>query len=396
MKSARVIGAGLSGLTTAWHLADRGFAVTVIDPAAGPGGLIQTRQTAHGLIETAANAFVWSDPVAGWFQRLDLTPVFARDESKRRYIYRDGRPRRWPLSIRESAGLAGRLGAAAVSRGLGARERETVAEWGDRVLGSDARQWVLEPAMQGIYAAPASALSARAIFSGRSRGRRRMAAPTGGMGEFTSRLHERLVGRGVRFHFDTRVAAIEPCVPTALCTGAPAAARLLEAHAPGPAARIGAVRVAPLVTVTLFFHRHPADVRGFGVLFPAAAGIGALGVLFNADIFDGRGRFRSETWIIGERGVGSTNQTDTTLLQLLADDRARLTGRREPPLASHLTRWPSAIPVYDETILDVKASLASLPPWIALAGNYMGRIGVAALLDQAEEAAARLHAYAHC
>ena len=223
-----------------------------------------------------------------------------------------------------------------------------------------------------------------------------MAAPTGGMGEFTSRLHERLVGRGVRFHFDTRVAAIEPCVPTALCTGAPAAARLLEAHAPGPAARIGAVRVAPLVTVTLFFHRHPADVRGFGVLFPAAAGIGALGVLFNADIFDGRGGFRSETWIIGDRGVGITNWTDTTLLQSLADDRARLTGRREPPVASHLTRWPSAIPVYDETILDVKASLASLPPWIALAGNYMGRIGVAALLDQAEEAAARLHAYAHC
>ena len=109
MKEAQVIGSGLSGLATAWHLADYGFTVTVSDAAAGPGGLIQTRQSPHGLVETAANAFVWTDTVAEWFDRLDLAPVTARDESKRRYIYRDGRPRRWPLSVRESAGLAARL-----------------------------------------------------------------------------------------------------------------------------------------------------------------------------------------------------------------------------------------------------------------------------------------------
>ena len=32
----------LSGLAAAWHLADRGFAVTVIDRASRPGGLINT------------------------------------------------------------------------------------------------------------------------------------------------------------------------------------------------------------------------------------------------------------------------------------------------------------------------------------------------------------------
>jgi oxygen-dependent protoporphyrinogen oxidase len=390
MKEAHVIGCGLSGLATAWHLTDHGFAVTVSDAATGPGGLIQTRQTPHGLVETAANAFVWTDTVAEWFDRLDLAPVFARDESNRRYIYRDGRPRRWPLSIGESAGLAARLGAATVSRALGARDRETMAAWGDRVLGNAARQWLLEPAIQGIYATPAAALSARAIFSGRRRGRRRMVAPRAGMGEFATRAYARLVKRGVRFQFNTPVERLDAARPTVICTTAPAASRLLAPHAPDLAARIGEVRVAPLVSVTNFYNPHATDVRGFGVLFPEAAGIRALGVLFNADVFEGRGRFRSETWIVGDRGANLTARPEAALHHLLAEDRAGLTGRREEPIASHVTRWPAAVPVYDEAIVAVTASLAGLPSWIALSGNYLGRIGVAALLDQAADAAARI------
>jgi oxygen-dependent protoporphyrinogen oxidase len=392
MRPARVIGAGIAGLTTAWHLADGGFTVTVFDAAAGPGGLIQTRQSAYGPIETAANAFVWSDTVAGWFSRLDLEPVFARSESKRRYIYRDGRPRRWPLSIGESAILAGRFGIAAASRRVGARERETVAEWGDRVLGPAARQWLLEPAMQGIYASEASALSARAIFSGRRRGARLLAAPSGGMGEFVSRLCERLVDRGVQLSFGARVETIEPQIPTAICTGAHAASLLLAEHVPDLSARIRAVPVAPLATVTMFFAPHPRDLRGFGVLFPEPTGIHALGVLFNTDIFERRGHFRSETWIVGDRRAGITTWTDVALQKALTADREHLTGRRDEPLAVHITRWSAAVPVYNEAILDVKAGLALLPPWLALAGNYVGRIGVAALLDQGAEAAQRLNA----
>ena len=74
MTPAHVIGAGISGLAAAWHLADRGCEVTVFDRAPAPGGLIHTHHTPHGLVETAANAFVWDDVVAGWFERLDLTP----------------------------------------------------------------------------------------------------------------------------------------------------------------------------------------------------------------------------------------------------------------------------------------------------------------------------------
>ena len=78
MKPAHVIGAGLSGLAAAWHLADRGFAVTVID--AGPAARRPDPDTVrppHGLVETAANAFVW-DEVGG--------RVVSAPRSQRRYF----------------------------------------------------------------------------------------------------------------------------------------------------------------------------------------------------------------------------------------------------------------------------------------------------------------------
>jgi len=390
MKPARVIGAGLSGLVAAWHLAERDHAVTVIEQSSQPGGLIQTRQTEHGLVETGANAFVWDETVAAWFQRLDLTPKFPLASSKRRYIFRSGRARRWPLTVAESVGLAARFGTKYLTRATTAGEHETMEVWGRRVVGPAATRWLLEPAMQGIYASPLGALSARAIFDGRRRGSRRLVAPEGGMGQFTTRLYERLRDRGVRFEFNTSAGSIDAGVATVVSTPAPAAARLVSTHAPEMARAITAVRLAALATVTMFFEPHPADIRGFGILFPSGAGINALGVLYNADIFCGRSVWRSETWLVGDRDQGITSWDDDRLRQLLAADRRRLTGRDATPLSTYITRWPEAIPIYDQAIRGLAPALASLPPWLALAGNYLGRIGVAALLEQAAAAAERV------
>jgi protoporphyrinogen oxidase len=140
----------------------------------------------------------------------------------------------------------------------------------------------------------------------------------------------------------------------------------------------------------MFFAPHPDDVRGFGVLFPARSGVAALGVLFNADIFDRRSAMRSETWIVGDRNRGLTTLSDDGLLDVLANDRYVLTARHAAPLSYAITRWPQAIPVYDQAVADLENLIDTLPSSVGLAGNYLGRIGVAALLSIAETAVNRV------
>ena len=388
MKSSLVVGAGLSGLAAAWALADLGGSVHIVEADAEPGGLIHTRRLPEGLVETAANAFVWTERVAAIASAIGVELVGARRESRRRYIFRDGRARRWPLHAGESAAMAARLGAAWITRGTRARDDETVESWGHRALGRAGTAWLLSPALQGIYGSTADRLSAQAVFGSRRKGRRRMVAPRGGMGEFVERLADRLRARGVTIECGARIDTLEPGVPTVVAVPAPEAARLLANVAPGFAAAAGAIDLAALATLTAFYRPSPGDVRGFGVLFPRQSGIHALGVLFNAEIFPDRSALRSETWIFG--GDLASRGSDAEIFAAQGRDRQALAGPYVAPISFLLTRQPRAVPVYSQTILTTAREAATLPKWLSVAGNYLGIIGVAGLIDVAGAAAAKI------
>src|SRR6185503_19508085 len=225
------------------------------DAGAGPGGLIHTMATPHGPVETAAQAFVRSPRVDAFFTALDLKLCLPLPTSRRRYIFRDGRARRWPLTPLETASTIARFAAASMTRRTAARDGETVDAWGRRVLGVAATERLVGPALHGIYASPAEELSARAIGASRPKGRRQSVAPAGGMGQFMERLHAALLKRGVTFRFNAAMVAetIHPARRTVVATGATAAATLLAPHAPAFAASAARVRVAPVSTVTAFF-----------------------------------------------------------------------------------------------------------------------------------------------
>ena len=388
-----VIGAGLSGLATAWYLAEAGVRVRVIEAASRPGGLIQTIQSPHGVVETAARGFIWNDRTGAMFAAMGLVPSFARDASKRRYIFRDGRPQRWPLTAFETAGAAARFSRAWIGRQVRPRPTESVATWGARVIGPSATTWLLAPALQGIYASAPSELSAAALFGRKRSPRGKLGAPAHGMGELIQRLHERLRARGVSFEFGCMAdsSVLEATGKIVISTPAPAAAKLVERHAPALAAAIARIRMVSIVVATSFYEPHEEDLRGFGVLFPRAAGVRALGTLFNAEIFEGRSRLRSETWMYGDLDLSSLPATERDTLAAIAADRRVLTGRSAPPVACHVTAHRHALPVYDSAVLDAQAAAAELPPNVAIAGNFLGRLGVSALLDGAWEAAQRVN-----
>jgi len=165
---------------------------------------------------------------------------------------------------------------------------------------------------------------------------------------------------------------------------ASAAAEYLAEIAPDVAARLAGVEMLSLLTVTCFFDQAAARLKGFGCLFPRDQGFRARGVLFNTSIFEGRGPAHAETWIFGGALDGNiVTLNDDEISETVLNDRERFYGSADAPLAVHVTRWPGVLPHYSVELERTLASLPLPPPNVALVGNYLGRIGLAKILERA-------------
>src|SRR6266849_6419378 len=114
METITVVGAGFSGLATAYFLTKQGFRVRIFEKSARAGGLLQTIQTPHGLVETAANGLLNSARLEAMCGDIGVPLMPTRRDGRKRFIYR-GRPRQVPLTIADMAMLAFRLATHATS-----------------------------------------------------------------------------------------------------------------------------------------------------------------------------------------------------------------------------------------------------------------------------------------
>ncbi len=392
MQTVKVVGAGFSGLVTAYYLVKHGFKVSVIEKCSRPGGLIQTVQTENGLVETAANGILNSAKLESIAAEIGVPLQATRCEGRKRFIFR-GRPRQLPLTPLDVLNLAFHLARNAAS--FRPRQFETIAEWGRRVIGKGATDNLLAPALGGIYAGDRDRLSASLIFGtaklpdhlrtnrpehGKLRG---TVAPPRGMQQLIDGLYEYLKGNGVEFLFN-HLERAEANELTVVCLSAQAASEFLAEVASEVAQALRRIEMLSLVTTTCFFAPDAAKLKGFGCLFPRNAGFRARGVLFNDCIFEGRGPARSETWIFGGAlDPDVLRLDDQQFAELITHEREKFYGRNDAPLAVHVTRRPSALPHYSIELEQILSTLPAPPTHITLAGNYLGRIGLAKLIERA-------------
>src|SRR5437870_5121048 len=291
MPTIKVVGAGFSGLTTAYFLVKRGFKVKILEKTCRAGGLIETIQTDYGLVEKAANGILNSAKLEAIVADIGVPLQSTRREGRKRFIFR-GRPRQLPLRTSEVLKVGARVVANATN--LKPRPLESIAGWGQRIAGSGATDYLLTPVLGGIYAGDPMRLSASLIFGkttlpnhlrtnrpakGKMHG---TVAPPRGMQQLTDALREWLEQSGAEFVFNRDLNAEgNSDGPMAVCLAANATAEYLSRIAPEVSEQLRGIEMLSLVTVTSFYGDEAARVNGFGCLFPRDQGFRARGVLFN-------------------------------------------------------------------------------------------------------------------
>lgn len=223
-----VLGAGVIGVTTAWHLLNAGFEVSIVDRQAGAG--LETTYANGGQI-SISHPEPWSSPSAPWIALRALgcedSPLrfgFGLDAARWRWLagfLHECLPARHRRNTHAIASLAAHSGACL--RGL--RER-TGLEYAQQTRGilhvlhterelEQARARIVTLAQHGIPASLCSAAECAALDPALDHLSRRLAgglfAPDDESGDaqlFTRALAEHVAQAGGRFHYDTRVTRI--------------------------------------------------------------------------------------------------------------------------------------------------------------------------------------------
>ncbi len=334
-----VLGAGITGLTAAWHLQRAGLTPVVFEKGARVGGAIGAVRSDGWLHELGPNSLLeGAASVADFIDAAGLRErrLYASDEAQQRYIVRGGRLVAMPasppaflttglFSWRAKLGLLGELW-----RPRGPHDREeSVAEFVLRRLGREFLDYAINPFVGGVYAGDPARLSVRhgfpklyalerehgSLLRGSFKRRNTSGGPKGRIFSFPHGLEElpetlaASLGAAVRRRHEVRTVSRQGAdwriefesagerqsetfasVVCALPADALAALRLEDAGPTGALQVLRDIVHPPVASVLLGYRRtdirHPLD--GFGFLVPEVERRSLLGSLFSSTLFPGR------------------------------------------------------------------------------------------------------------
>ncbi|MBL9188846.1 MAG: protoporphyrinogen oxidase [Opitutaceae bacterium] len=441
-KSIAILGAGITGLTAAYRLTQRGHRVRVFEASDRVGGAMRSEVTADGwLIESGPNTLLAGDPaLAALIGELGLTPDLLRaaPAAKHRYIVRQGRAVALPLSPLALLGsrLLSVAAKARVFREMRLRPRTrgqdvSLAALIREHFGDEIVDYVLNPFVTGIFAGDPEKLSSRHAFPklwaaeqehgsllrAQVAARKTRPAEAGiisfrrGLQMLPDALAARLPAGTVSLRREVAALALDPAW-TVICRDgsaerfdavlaalpAPALAQLaFDSHATPPLAALDTIAHPPVAALFLGYRReqvaHALD--GFGLLVPAVEQRSILGVLFSSTLFPGRAPAGHVALTVL---VGGTRQPDIArlgagrLLSRVEPDLEKLLGVQGAPVFQRHAFWPCAIPQYDlghERHLAVIAELERAQPGFFVGGPVRDGIALPACITAGERLAAR-------
>jgi protoporphyrinogen/coproporphyrinogen III oxidase len=417
-----IVGGGFSGLLFAWRMVNLGYEVDLYEKEARLGGIISTKTLDCGFSEAAANSLLVNLAVAELIESLKLELVRLKPEAKARYIVRDKKMHRWPLTIKELLSLIYHLTAVKAP----SEPIETVADWANTFLGPKTLDYLIDPALTGIYAAKPDILALEAVMprfkvaSGQtllsviiknfleSRQNKKklrpfMAIPRGGMEQLTISLENWLRNSNkAKIHLNQELTTLPSAQNRVLTIPAREASNLIANECRESAEILAAIEYAPLVSITVVIENKLLTKipKGTGCLFPACEKHDILGILFCSSSFEGV-TFTPNHSVLrimlgGVRRPEVVVQEETELLSITFNELNQLFHLKvsiniflELALNSEnreidvdIVRWPKAIPIYSPKMWrEIQKINWTTKDGNILFSNYTGKISIRGMVE---------------
>ena len=448
MASVAVVGGGLTGLTAAYCLKQRGCRVVIYEATDRLGGAVRSERRDGYLAELGPNSMSPPPPaVAALLSELglDSSRVLASPAARNRYIVRRGRLVRLPLTppelltsrlLSNSAKLA-IFGEPLVEPGDSSLD-ESVAAFVRRRFNQEVVDYIANPFVVGTFAGDPEQLSVRhampqlhalerahgsvmkayvRMMKARREGREESDGLVG-IVSFRNGLQEIADALGREIMAEVRLkapvtqlragpkgwtvgAAFQtPELYDAVLYAAPAHA-LDEIDLDFPSGErlstLSSIVHPPVAILALGFRReqitHPLD--GFGFLTPEVERRRVLGVIFSSTLFPDRapdGHVLLTAFVGGTRDPDFVQSDSQTLTARVLDDLRPLLGTRGEPTFRAIQVWPKAIPQYVlgyGRFKDIAEQMERTNPGLVLAGTYRDGVSLGDAIGSGERAAAR-------
>ena len=446
MASVAVIGAGITGLTAAYRLKQRGMRVAVYEASDRIGGVIRSERRDGYVAELGPSSLTAPSPaVAALLTELGLDSrrLSAAPDARARYIVRRGRLVRLPLSPSElltSRLLSNTAKLAIFGEPLiepsDSTVDESVAAFVRRRFNQEVVDYLVNPFVAGTFAGDPEQLSVRHALPQlqafeRTQGsvvkalvqmmRTRGAVAPGGPGtmiSFRAGLQElpEALGRelapelrlrspvtqlrqGVR-GWTVGAAFQNPELYDAVIYAGPAYSLAdidLDLAGGERLSTLSSMVHPPVAVLALGFRRaqvtHQLD--GFGFLTPEVERRRVLGVIFSSTVFPERapeGDVLVTVFVGGSRDPDFVQVDPHTLTARVLDDLRVLLGVQGEPSFRAVQVWPKAIPQYVlgyGRFKDIASEVERRNPGLLLAGTYRDGVSLGEAIGSGERAASR-------
>ena len=428
-----IVGGGISGLATAYYLAQRGIRPTLIEQAPRLGGMVSTELIGGNRVENGPDSFLLNKTAAVELIRaIGLEDqLIPRNEARHAtYIWKQGRLQPLPdglsmmiptriLPILRSGLLSWRtklrMGLEWFRGKQGSAEEESVGELVRRHYGQEAVDYLAEPLLAGVYGGDCEKMSAtevlgrfvelerrygsltKGVLRERSKGAKaEFRSMKGGMGQITERLAELL--RDQCDFITGRVESLQHAGDLwRLRVGdewTEARQVVLACSALGSGRLLGSADLASIEhtsVATVMFGFRGADLQhplnGFGFLVPKRERRLLLAATWVNTKFDHRAA--ADTVLIRcFTGIDGMNLGDGALTAAMLDELKEKMGLAAKPAFTRINRWPQSMPQYHvgHRAL-VKRIEAALPAGVYLVGNAYSGVGVPDCIRLAKAAA---------